>query len=157
MVKRLKSSSSSKQFNSDYFESLIATRASIGMLGIAWAGILVGALETMIVWMTGLDAGWNPPYDPATLTSLMSLLFMACLLLSAIVEPLRKLFYQHQRFSSIWQMVFVVILFYQLSFMAFIMVISQENRLMIYGSPLTVPYLLFAGVFYLLCYLYNIT
>ena len=65
MVKRLKSLPSSKQLNSEYFESLIATRASIGMLGIAWAGILVGALETTIVWMTGLDVGWNPPYDPA--------------------------------------------------------------------------------------------
>ena len=144
------------QLNKDYFQSLIATRASLGMLGIAWAGILIGGVITVITWGTGLDLGWNPPYDVATASVLFSLIFMVCSQLVMLVEPLRKFFYQHQRFSSIWQLVFVVVLMYQLVFLGFCMVINQDSQLLIYTSALTVPYILCASLFYLLCIIYNI-
>ena len=78
------------------------------MLRIAWVGILIGALLTWMVWVTGFVHGLNSPFDPPTLSLLISACFMVCLLLAAVVKPLRKFFYRHQRFSSVWQVVFVV-------------------------------------------------
>ena len=149
-------SKTSSQLNKDYFQSLIATRASLGMLGTAWAGVCIGGLLTLVVWGTGLDFGWNPPYDVATASALFSLAFMTCSQLVMLVEPLRKFFYQHQRFSSIWQIAFMVVLMYQLVFLAFAMVISRDSRFIIYTSPWTIPYILCASLFYLLCIIYNI-
>ena len=145
-----------KQLNKDYFKSFITTRASLGMLRIAWVGILIGALLTWMVWVTGLVHGLNSPFNPATLSLLISACFMVCLLLAAVVKPLRKFFYRHQRFSSVWQVVFVVAPLYQLIFLTFIMVTAERRTVMMYTSLMAVPYMLFASAAYPLCCVYNV-
>ena len=70
-----------------------------------------------------------------------------------LVEPLRKFFYQHQRFSSIWQIIFMVVLMYQLVFLCSTILIPQDRHI---ESILLFSYLFFIGGLYFLCLLYNI-
>ena len=141
------------QLNKDYFQSLIATRASLGMLGTAWAGIGLGVIDISLLWISGLYLAGGVLYNPATVTVIGGLVFMCCSQMVMLVEPLRKFFYQHQRFSSIWQIIFMVVLMYQLVFLCSTILIPQDRHI---ESILLFSYLFFIGGLYFLCLLYNI-
>lgn len=45
---------------------------------------------------------------------------------------------------------------YQLIFLTFIMATAERRTVMMYTSPMAVPYMLFASTAYLLCCVYNV-
>ena len=85
----------SQERNKKYFQSFIATRASMGMLGIGWVGLLLGILALLYHWATVIKFGWNPPYDFFSATLLISIIFMFISFLINLIEPFRHLKRQH--------------------------------------------------------------
>lgn len=152
-----KEQKTSEKLNKDYFQSLITTRASIEMLGIAWVGIFIGIIDTSMIWLSVNYLGGNAPFDPVTAMLLASLLFMLCSQIAVIVNPLRRILYQHQRFSSVWQVSFVFVLMFQLLVLSGnLTIIGYDGQLDIYHSKASVIVYLGIGMLYLVSVFYNI-
>ena len=147
----------SKELNNQYFQSFIATRASMGMLGVGgFAGLGLGIVIIFPHWGTGIDLGFNPPYDPISIFLVASLILSLVSLLAVTIEPIRRVLFRHQRFSSIWQILSVLILYLLLALMTSFMILIDGDIIDIYGSPLSVPLLFGESLFYLFCILYNV-
>ncbi|HFR3412637.1 TPA: hypothetical protein ACHU7H_002031, partial [Streptococcus suis] len=82
----------SQERNKRYFQSFIATRASMGMLGVGLAGFIIGSLALLYHWATAVKFGWNPPYDFFSATLLISIIFMFISFLINLIEPFRYYF-----------------------------------------------------------------
>ncbi|HFR3692924.1 TPA: hypothetical protein ACHVE4_002134 [Streptococcus suis] len=144
--------------NQQYFQSFIATRASIGMIGIGGLVVLGFGIVTIFPhWGTGLDLGFNPPYDPISVFLVTSLVFSLISILAIMIEPIRRFLFCHQRFSSIWQFltVFLMLFLFAIGFMM-IALLQPNGRVDIYHSPLSLPLSLTAFLFYITCVAYNI-
>ncbi|HFR3767289.1 hypothetical protein HO447_10425 [Streptococcus suis] len=146
----------SQERNKRYFQSFIATRASMGMLGVGLAGFIIGSLALLYHWATAVKFGWNPPYDFFSATLLISIIFMFISFLINLIEPFRYYFYQHQRFSSIWQLIFVVFLLYDLSIITLLLIVYDEPFMNLYDFRRSLPFLILATVSYIICIAYNI-
>ena len=147
----------SQERNKNYFQSFIATRASMGMIGVGgFAGLGLGIVTIFPHWGTGIDLGFNPPYDPISIFLVASLILSLVSLLAVTIEPIRRVLFRHQRFSSIWQILSVLILYLLLALMTSFMILIDGDIIDIYGSPLSVPLLFGESLFYLFCILYNV-
>lgn len=150
---------SPEQLNHEYFKALIATRSSLGMLGIAFAGIFIGAIVTAIFWGTGQTYHRNEPFEPFTLVALFGTLFMVASELVIVLNPLRQVFYLFQKFSSLWQVFFVFELMVLLVMMTTLQFFSGLHHGMpfdIYREPYLLPYLLVIALIYGSAVVYNV-
>lgn len=142
--------------NKNYFQSLIATRASIGMLINGIAGAAISGICYGVHNMTATYYGVEPPKDILSQLLIFSIFFMLISFFVNPIEPLRHFFYRYQRFSSIWQFLFVFLLYFSLAILCAILFLTDENMLDIYGSPFSLPFLIGGVALYSLCIAYNI-
>ena len=147
----------SQERNKNYFQSFIATRASMGMI---WIAGLVSSIFIVLIYYHHINAvifyGPTPPYDILSQLLIFCLLYSIVTFLSIMIEPIRFLLFKYQRFSSIWQILSVLILYLLLALMTSFMILIDGNIIDFYGSPLSVPLLFGDSLFYLFCILYNI-
>ena len=146
----------SQERNKNYFQSFIVTRASIGVLIIGIAGAAISGICYGIHSMTAPYYGIELPKDILSQMLIFCIFFMIVSSLVNPIEPLRRFFYRYQRFSSIWQFLFVFLLYFSLAFLCAILFLTEENMLNIYGSIWSIPSLICGSFFYFLCLLYNV-
>ena len=147
----------SQERNKRYFKSFIATRASMGMIGIAGVvGAFVGGINYLLHTGTVVYYGVTPPQDILSQILICSNIFLVLSILLNFVEPIRRFFYKHQRFSSIWQCLAVFLMYFMLIVLSAILTLANKNMLDIYGSPFSLPFLVGGVALYSLCIAYNI-
>ena len=147
----------SQERNKRYFQSFIATRASMGMIGYAGVvGTFVGGLVYFVHTGTVVYYGVTPPQDILSQILICSNVFLVLSILLNFVEPIRRFFYKHQRFSSIWQCLSVFLMYFMLIMMSAMLTLANKNMLDIYGSPFSLPFLVGGVALYTLCIAYNI-
>lgn len=146
----------SQERNKNYFQSFIATRSSLGLLIIGIAGAAISGICYGIHSMTAPYYGIELPKDILSQMLIFCIFFMIVSSLVNPIEPLRRFFYRYQRFSSIWQFLFVFLLYFSLAFLCAILFLTEENMLNIYGSLWSIPSLICGSFFYFLCLLYNV-
>ena len=152
-----KNTYTTQERNKRYFQSFIATRASIGMIGIG--GFVSSILIGLIYYHHAnniIHYGATPPHDNLSQFLIFGLGFSIITFISLMIEPIRFLLFKYQRFSSILQVLSVFILYLSLALMTSFMILIDGNMIDIYGSPFSVPLLLGDILFYLLCILYNV-
>ena len=147
----------SQERNKKYFQSFIATRASMGMIGFAGVvGAFVGGINYLLHTGTVVYYGVTPPLDILSQILICSNVFLVLSILLNFVEPIRRFFYKHQRFSSIWQFLAVFLMYFMLIVLSAILTLANKNMLDIYGSPFSLPFLVGGIALYSLCIAYNI-
>ncbi|HFR3412091.1 TPA: hypothetical protein ACHU7H_001444 [Streptococcus suis] len=147
----------SQERNKKYFQSFIATRASMGMIGFAGiVGAFVGGINYLLHTGTVVYYGVTPPQDILSQILICSNVFLVLSILLNFVEPIRRFFYKHQRFSSIWQFLSVFLMYFMLIVLSAILTLANKNMLDIYGSPFSLPFLVGGIALYSLCIAYNI-
>lgn len=147
----------SQERNKKYFQSFIATRASMGMIGFAGVvGSFVGGINYLLHTGTVVYYGVTPPQDILSQILICSNVFLVLSILLNFVEPIRRFFYKHQRFSSIWQFLSVFLMYFMLIVLSAILTLANKNMLDIYGSPFSLPFLVGGIALYSLCIGYNI-
>lgn len=147
---------SATTLNANYFKSLVTTRASMGMLVLGIAGFALAGIGYLLHSMTVIYYGVTPPQDVISIISLVCLVFMAISFLIYPIAPLRHFFYRHQRFSSLWQLIFVFLLYLTLVILSAILFLAEKNMLDIYGSRWSLPSLVGGSLLYVACLVYNV-
>ena len=87
-----------KELNKDYFQGLGATRASVGMLGLAWSGIFALSIAlSHVYFFIKNQLKLNPFSNVIFLFLFVCLLFM---LICQVISFNQKLIYRHQFFGT---------------------------------------------------------
>lgn len=146
----------SNTLNENYFKSLIATRASMGMLMMGIAGFALAGIAYLLHSMTVVYYGVTPPQDVISIILLTCLVFMMISFLVNPITSLRRIFYSHQRFSSLWQLIFVFFLYLTLVLLCAILFLAEKNMLDIYGSRWSFLSLIGGTLLYFSCLVYNV-
>ena len=116
-----------EELNKDYFQGLGATRASVGMLGLAWSGIFVLSIALSHVYFFIKNQLKLNPFS-----NVIFLFLFACLLFMLICQVIsfnQKLIYRHQFFGTAMLFVMINGLLLSLVLTDYVIVVLTNNLL----------------------------
>ena len=116
-----------KELNKDYFQGLGATRASVGMLGLAWSGIFALSIALSHVYYFIKDQLKLNPFS-----NLIFLFLFVCLLFMLICQVIsfnQKLIYRHQFFGTAMLFAMINGLLLSLVLTYYVIVVLTNNLL----------------------------
>ncbi|WP_399555369.1 hypothetical protein [uncultured Streptococcus sp.] len=116
-----------KELNKDYFQGLGATRASVGMLGLAWSGIFALSIALSHVYYFIKDQLKLNPFS-----NLIFLFLFVCLLFMLICQVIsfnQKLIYRHQFFGTAMLFAMINGLLLSLVLTDYVIVVLTNNLL----------------------------
>ena len=116
-----------KELNKDYFQGLGATRASVGMLGLAWSGIFVLSIAlSHVYFFIKNQLKLNPFSNVIFLFLFVCLLFM---LICQVISFNQKLIYRHQFFGTAMLFAMINGLLLSLVLTDYVIVVLTNNLL----------------------------
>ena len=116
-----------EELNKNYFQSLGATRASVGMLGLAWSGIFALSIALSHVYYFIKDQlKLNPFSNVIFLFLFVCLLFM---LICQVISFNQKLIYRHQFFGTAMLFAMINGLLLSLVLTDYVIVVLTNNLL----------------------------
>ena len=116
-----------EELNKDYFQGLGATRASVGMLGLAWSGIFVLSIALSHVYFFIKNQLKLNPFS-----NVIFLFLFACLLFMLICQVIsfnQKLIYRHQFFGTAMLFAMINGLLLSLVLTDYVIVVLTNNLL----------------------------
>ena len=117
----------SEELNKDYFQGLGVTRASVGMLGLAWSGIFVlGIALSHVYFFIKNQLKLNPFSNLIFLFLFVCLLFM---LICQVISFNQKLIYRHQFFGTAMLFAMINGLLLSLVLTDYVIVVLTNNLL----------------------------
>ena len=116
-----------EELNKNYFQSLGATRASVGMLGLAWSGIFALSIALSHVYYFIKDQLKLNPFS--NLIFLFFCVYLLFMLICQVISFNQKLIYRHQFFGT--AMLFAMINGFLLSLVLtdYVIVVLTNNLL----------------------------
>ena len=143
------------QLNKDYFQSLIATRASLGHIQLYVAGAIFGAIFLGIFWGMGVTYGWNSPYEPFSMTLIVTITYMLLWSFAIAVPPFKRKVYQRQDLAGFFQTVFIIFLTIELALASLFLSSLRVGKYKFYTHSTGIIFILFVCI-YFLSLLYNV-
>ncbi len=139
--------------NKAYFRAFVDGRGNLDNPALYLSTLLVGAVLVVPYWLVPKDYGMNSLHNPIVVTLLIFNAINLLLLFAIVIPYLKKKLYQHQRFSSIWQVLFSYSLTFNLVFLAVFMIVAKKGSYS-YEPIYAVCFVL--GIIYILSMLYHI-
>lgn len=116
-----------EELNKNYFQSLGATRASVGMLGLAWSGIFALSIAlSHVYYFIKNQLKLNPFSNVIFLFLFVCLLFM---LICQVISFNQKLIYRHQFFGTAMLFAMINGLLLSLVLTDYVIVVLTNNLL----------------------------
>ncbi|KXT77449.1 hypothetical protein STRDD11_02633 [Streptococcus sp. DD11] len=142
-----------EELNKEYFQALGSTRASVGMLKLAWAGLFFFVIESIYIFFY-IKEQYN--VNPFTNYIFIFLCFyMLFLVVCQLLSFDKKLIYKHQVFGTSMLLIMINGLLLSLVLTGYILIIFTNDTLM--GSVrYSVYFFFFSFLFFLGLLLYNI-
>ncbi len=116
-----------EELNKNYFQSLGATRASVGMLGLAWSGIFVLSIALSHVYYFIKDQLKLNPFS--NLIFLFFCVYFLFMTICQIVSFNQKLIYRHQFFGTAMLFAMINGLLLSLVLTDYVIVVLTNNLL----------------------------
>ena len=116
-----------EELNKNYFQSLGATRASVGMLGLAWSGIFVLSIALSHVYYFIKDQLKLNPFS--NLIFLFFCVYFLFMTICQIVSFNQKLIYRHQFFGTAMLFAMITGLLLSLVLTDYVIVVLTNNLL----------------------------
>ena len=116
-----------EELNKNYFQSLGATRASVGMLGLAWSGIFVLSIALSHVYYFIKDQLKLNPFS--NLIFLFFCVYLLFMLICQVISFNQKLIYRHQFFGTAMLFAMINGLLLSLVLTDYVIVVLTNNLL----------------------------
>ncbi|WP_427191910.1 hypothetical protein [Streptococcus sanguinis] len=116
-----------EELNKNYFQSLGATRASVGMLGLAWSGIFVLSIASSHVYYFIKDQLKLNPFS--NLIFLFFCIYLLFMTICQIISFNQKLIYRHQFFGTAMLFAMINGLLLSLVLTDYVIVVLTNNLL----------------------------
>ena len=116
-----------EELNKNYFQSLGATRASVGMLGLAWSGIFALSIALSHVYYFIKDQLKLNPFS--NLIFLFFCVYLLFMLICQVISFNQKLIYRHQFFGTAMLFAMINGLLLSLVLTDYVIVVLTNNLL----------------------------
>lgn len=116
-----------EELNKNYFQSLGATRASVGMLGLAWSGIFALSIALSHVYYFIKDQLKLNPFS--NLIFLFFCVYLLFMLICQVISFNQKLIYRHQFFDTAMLFAMINGLLLSLVLTDYVIVVLTNNLL----------------------------